>query len=456
MRYEEPIDVRIGLEYRRLAMKFGIKRIISLLMVVVFMSAMIHMSYVQVEASTVVDAKLFSNINASDVFLKQPLGSSTCTLYGNAMMLRRAAIIRGDSDWKSITADAISSTARLPGVGVYWYYTYKGLSVSHTRLPLGEDAKKAYLIELLKQHPEGVVLFDENKITSSDNNRGGSTHAILLTDYTDGVFYYADPNPKIASGRIPMTANSTVTIAMADRYWYVKTHVTSLTEPKAVLSGCSGGVGTVTVNGWAFNNKNLAKAVEILVYVGTSREAGGTTVYKVKANAYREDVDEMYGVGKYHGFNEIWKTNLHGTQKVYVYAVFESGATPVLIGSKTVNIAKEVPCTGIVLNKTNVSLRKKGESLPLTATIQPGNATNKSVVWRSSNTAVATVNSQGVVTAVGEGNATITVTTVSGGKVTACDVEVIYDDIEKVDENMYVWEDIALKKCIVWYQCNGL
>lgn len=437
-------------------MKFGIKKIISLLMVIVFMSAMIHMSYVQTEASTVVDAKLFSNINASDVFMKQPPGSVTCTLVSNAMMLRRAAIIRGDSNWKSITADAMYSTAWVKGKGVYWNYTYKGLSVSHAMLPSGESAKKTYLIELLKQHPEGVVLFDEDRVTSAANNRGGSTHGILLTDYTDGVFYYADPNPAIASGRIPMTANTTVTIAMADRYWYVKTRVTPLTEPKAVLSGCSGGVGTVTVNGWAFNNKDLNKAVEILVYVGTSREAGGTTVYKVKANGYREDVDEMYGVGKYHGFNEIWKTNLYGTQKVYVYAVYESGATPVLIGSKTVNITKEVPCTGVSLSKTNVSLREKGETISLTATVQPGNATNKAVTWRSSNTAVATVNSQGVVTAVGEGSATITVTTASGGKVTACDVEVIYEDIEKADESIYVWENIAVKKCIVWYQCNGL
>jgi hypothetical protein len=63
----------------------------------------------------------------------------------------------------------------------------------------------------------------------------------------------------------------------------------------------------------------------------------------------------------------------------------------------------------------------------LAYTIQPSNATNKNVAWSSSNSAVATV-SGGLVTAVAVGNATITVTTVDGGKTDTCNVSVSSSD----------------------------
>ena len=82
-----------------------------------------------------------------------------------------------------------------------------------------------------------------------------------------------------------------------------------------------------------------------------------------------------------------------------------------------------IPVTGITLNKTNINLNV-GESATLTATITPDNATNKSVSWKSSNTAVATVDSTGKVTAVTAGSATITVTTADGSKTATCAVTV--------------------------------
>lgn len=79
-----------------------------------------------------------------------------------------------------------------------------------------------------------------------------------------------------------------------------------------------------------------------------------------------------------------------------------------------------IPANGITLSQTNVSLAP-GNSLVLTATVTPSNATDKTVVWRSENTAVATV-ANGRVTAVGEGSTRITA---SCGSVTAsCTVTV--------------------------------
>ncbi len=74
---------------------------------------------------------------------------------------------------------------------------------------------------------------------------------------------------------------------------------------------------------------------------------------------------------------------------------------------------KEIPATGVTLNKENAEL-KVGDSLGLTATLEPPDAnTGTGLTWSSSDPAVATVDG-GAVTAVGGGTATITVTTEDG------------------------------------------
>ncbi len=59
---------------------------------------------------------------------------------------------------------------------------------------------------------------------------------------------------------------------------------------------------------------------------------------------------------------------------------------------------------------------KKGESVQLSAKVLPDNSINKNVIWSSSNTAVATVDESGKVSAVGGGEADITVSTVDGNR----------------------------------------
>ena len=86
-----------------------------------------------------------------------------------------------------------------------------------------------------------------------------------------------------------------------------------------------------------------------------------------------------------------------------------------------------IPATGITLSKTSLNL-KKGDSATLTATVTPSGSTD-SVSWTSSNTSVATV-SNGVVTAVGKGSATITAT--AGSKSAACTVNVKNKDENKL------------------------
>lgn len=79
---------------------------------------------------------------------------------------------------------------------------------------------------------------------------------------------------------------------------------------------------------------------------------------------------------------------------------------------------------GVKLDTKELTLTAKGESAQLTATVSPQNATNRDVIWSSSDETVATVSASGVVTPVAEGSATITVTTVDGNFTDTCIVYV--------------------------------
>ena len=90
--------------------------------------------------------------------------------------------------------------------------------------------------------------------------------------------------------------------------------------------------------------------------------------------------------------------------------------------SITIGEQTNVPVNRVLLNKTSTTLTV-GNTETLTATVEPANATNKAVTWSSDNSGVATV-SNGVVTAVAPGTATITVTTADGGFTATCTVTV--------------------------------
>lgn len=83
-----------------------------------------------------------------------------------------------------------------------------------------------------------------------------------------------------------------------------------------------------------------------------------------------------------------------------------------------------VPVSSVQLDKPEIEL-KVGETMQLTATVYPEDATDKTVLWNSVDKAVATV-SDGLVQAVAPG--TTTVEAWSGGKVATCTVKVSKDE----------------------------
>lgn len=85
----------------------------------------------------------------------------------------------------------------------------------------------------------------------------------------------------------------------------------------------------------------------------------------------------------------------------------------------------DVKVSRITLSASTGLALTKGQTQKLTATVAPANATNKAVTWKTSDKNVATVSENGLVTAVGGGDATITCTAQDGSGVKAtCKVTV--------------------------------
>ena len=122
--------------------------------------------------------------------------------------------------------------------------------------------------------------------------------------------------------------------------------------------------------------------------------------------------------------NEMWNIEFE-TVSFSPYAL--------LVGDGDPSIA----VTGVTLNKSKISLVRE-DSETLIATVMPENTANKSVTWSSSNPSVATVNENGRVTAVAEGKATITATTLDGGYTATCAVMVTRNEIPKTGDSNHI------------------
>lgn len=191
------------------------------------------------------------------------------------------------------------------------------------------------------------------------------------------------------------------------------------------------------------------------------------------------DVSNLYKV-RFIGPNNMFKSSnitvnelkyaVDNNGKVVLYMKYtcKDGKTRIYrYESSMVN--RIVAVKSVTLNKERMTLAV-GESQTLTAKINPSNAANKKVSWFSTNPDVATVDQNGKVTGISEGETTITVITQDGGKTDACKVTVgmttSVSSISLNKEHLYlaagdsetltatVKPSNAANKNLVWYSNN--
>ncbi len=222
-------------------------------------------------------------------------------------------------------------------------------------------------------------------------------------------------------------------------------HITVTTEGVG-----EGHVLTITKNGVAVAFHGISSDVEdwktasILepgAYSAAIKDMSGTikdtvtfTIWTVSfdTNGGTGSMDEVYATGTYvppataggmagpDGAEFLgWSTTADGdpvesveiTRNTTLYAVWDSGEP-----------SEPVAVDGVTIDESSITLVVGGNQT-LVATVTPADADDKSVTWSSSNSSVAIV-TDGVVTAVSPGTATITVTTVDGGYTATCQVTV--------------------------------
>lgn len=228
----------------------------------------------------------------------------------------------------------------------------------------------------------------------------------IITPSDNMVFHIAAETP-------PTFGTGNYTTALQSSVVYV---------PKSSVPRYQGAANTV----WAYTTI-LAEPTSVasisLNY--PSYEMGKATTLQLVATILPDDADNQ---------KVTWSTTNDSIvtvdSKGLVTAVAEGNATITASSSENPNIKAECTITvlpavsGVSLNLTEYTFSSIGESVQLTATVEPENAANKNVTWKSSNESVCVVSPQGKVVAVGYGSAAIIATTVDGGYISACSIKV--------------------------------
>ena len=145
------------------------------------------------------------------------------------MLLAAMATTAGAATYEEINQDAVfvkqsqrGTAFWLAGRGLPYHFTYGTMTVDHARLP-GGQANRQVLIDLLAEHPEGIML-----------HAACVPHGILLTEYKDGQFYCADPSEFAGTGIIPIEQAWGTRIENSNAYWYVSSEVADPTQAPVV------------------------------------------------------------------------------------------------------------------------------------------------------------------------------------------------------------------------------
>ncbi len=224
----------------------------------------------------------------------------------------------------------------------------------------------------------------------------------------------------------PSTASQTVN-------WSTSNASVATVSSSGVVTAKS--IGTATITATTTDGSNLSATCQVTV---TPQLATGVSLNKTSASIVVDKTLQLTAtVSPSNTTNPAvtWSSSNTGIATVSSNGLVTAKA----VGSATITVTtadgsnKSATCqvtvtpqlaTGISLNNTSATINN-GETLQLTATVSPSNATNKVVTWSSSNTSVATVSSSGLVTAKSRGTATITATTTDGSNLSAsCSVTV--------------------------------
>ena len=286
-------------------------------------------------------------------------------------------------------------------------------------------------------------------ITATANNGKAGSATVKVNPIEVTSVTVTPANTELTIGG---TAQLTATVAPANAT--VKTVTWSSSDTSVATVDADGNVtaktiGTVTITATANNGKTGSATVTVTRPEDPVIEVTSVTV--TPANTELTIGSTAHLTATVAPANATVKTIIWSSSNTAVAAVDANGnvtakavgtvtitatANNGKSGSATVTVKEKEPeivdVTGITLDPTSYE-GYEGETFTITATVTPGNATDKTILWGSDNQAVATVDANGKVTLIAEGHAVITAR--NGNVRATCDVTVIVAPVpvEQID-----------------------
>ena len=264
-------------------------------------------------------------------------------------------------------------------------------------------------------------------LTPQDYKAGSPYHEITYNSFQFNIYL---PQSLEIITTIDEDSGEEVYYVQGDRLPNTSSLFWSKNNAVKVIDGVNYDVYTFT----CFNDKAVgthfsAKNASLYEFNGALKK--DATLFGIYVQNKNQDEDE----GRINGDMIIGNTlfSLRETDETFFFGTGGRGVENrymqfnrvKLYGSRGINENGEIVVNGISLNTNNQTLNVN-ETFKLTAAVTPANATNKTIAWSSSNNNVATVASDGTVTAVAPGSATITARTTDGSDLSAsCSVTVI-------------------------------
>jgi len=262
-----------------------------------------------------------------------------------------------------------------------------------------------------------------NKKSTSINV--GSSETLTPTTATNQNVTWKSSNTKIAtvdsSGLITgiKAGKANITVTTIDGKKKATCKVTIKTAPIVKVTGISLDKSSMTIN---------VGDTETLIPTITPDNATSQNITWESSNEEIAIVDSEGNItGLKSGNATITSITKDGNKK----ATCEITVVAVEDDTPIVNVES------VSLDRKTISM-KIGENETLTAIITPNDATNKNLIWNSSNESVLTVDQNGRIVAVGSGTSNITVTSIDGNKTDICEVTVEKDEIQSVQFQIFI------------------
>ena len=337
------------------------------------------------------------------------LNKSEMTLTEGKSETLAATVTPENAENKSITWSSNNEAVAIVDVNGTVTAKSAGTAVITATSTNGKSAGCTVTVEK-KQIPVTEVRLSESTVGIVEGSTYKLTATVLPENTTDSKnVSWSSNNEAVAT----VDANGNVTAKSAG------TAVITATSTNGKSAGC-----TVTVE------KKQIPVTEVRLSESTVGIVEGST-YKLTATVLPENTTDSKNVSWGSNNEAVATVDANGTvtAKRAGTAVITATSTNGKTAGCTVTVSrKEIPITEISLDKSSATLTE-GETTTLTATVLPENTTDsKSVSWRSSNSEVATVDTNGTVTAKRAGTAVITATS-TNGKTAGCTVTVSKKEI---------------------------